>query len=93
MFDLPLFVFLIVILLFLRSISSVTKSPILNEKQLLEDAIKRDIAHCYAVEGMYPPSLSYMQEHYGLTYDTDKFLVNYENIGSNIMPSVHILER
>lgn len=85
--------FVLVILLFLYGISSVSKSQVLDERKLLEDAIVRDISHCYAVEGSYPPSLHYMQEHYGLTYDQDKFLVNYEYIGSNIMPTFYILER
>lgn len=85
--------FVLVILLFLYGISSVSKSQALNERQLLEDAIVRDISHCYAVEGTYPPSLSYLQEHYGLTYDRNKFLVSYEYIGSNIMPTYFILER
>ncbi len=91
--SLPTLSFVLIFVLFFLGVSNVTKSSALNEKQLLADALSRDIAHCYAIEGMYPPSVSYMQEHYGLIYDTEKFLINYENIGSNIYPTVNILER
>ena len=52
---------------------------------------QQDIIHCYAVEGFYPPSLSYMEEHYGLTYDKDLFFVDYQPVGSNMRPEVTII--
>ena len=85
--------FVAVIAIFLYGIATVSSGSTADEKRILDEAIHKDIVHCYAVEGMYPPSLSYMEEHYGLTYDHDKFLVDYEPIASNIMPSVTILER
>ena len=62
-------------------------------KQLesLETALSRSIAQCYSVEGMYPPSLKYLEEHYGLTYDRGKFLIDYQSVGANLMPEVTIL--
>ncbi|MBR6451452.1 MAG: hypothetical protein IKS87_01985 [Lachnospiraceae bacterium] len=85
--------FLTVIGIFLYGIATVSSGSTRDEKRILDEAIHKDIVHCYAVEGMYPPSLSYMEEHYGLTFDHDKFLVDYEPIGANIMPNVTILER
>lgn len=85
--------FLLVIGLFLFGISSISAGTSVDQKRVLSDAIHRDVVHCYAVEGMYPPSLSYIEEHYGLSYDHEKFLVDYESIGSNIMPEVTIIER
>lgn len=90
---LPTLSFLLVMVLFFLGVSNVSKSSALNEKKILEEALKRDIAHCYALEGEYPPSLSYISEHYGLVYDEDKFKVVYEIQGSNIMPTVRIIER
>lgn len=92
-FPLPLVIFALVFVGFLYGISTVSDSDIMNEKEILEEAIHRDIVHCYAVEGSYPASLAYMEEHYGLTYNKDKYIVRYENIGGNIMPSVTIIER
>lgn len=85
--------FLAVIAVFLYGIATVSSGSAEDERRILDEAIHKDIVHCYAVEGMYPPTLSYMEEHYGLMYDHDKFLVDYETIGSNIMPNVTILER
>lgn len=71
-----------------RDISSRTSD---NQYESLQTAIERDIAHCYAVEGTYPPSLQYLKDHYGLTYDENVFFVDYQAIGANIMPDVTIL--
>lgn len=92
-FPLSLVIFALVFIGFIYGVSTVADSDIMNEKQILEEAVHRDIVHCYAIEGSYPASLSYMEEHYGLTYDKDKFIIRYENIGGNIMPSVTIIER
>ncbi len=89
---LSILVFVIVITVFLFGISAVSNSTLTDDRDLLEKAVKKDIVHCYAVEGVYPPSLSYIEEHYGLTYDHDRYIVSYETIGSNIMPNVMIIE-
>lgn len=90
---LSLLLFSAILLLFLYGVSTITTSNVMNDREILNDAIKRDVIHCYAIEGMYPPSLYYMEQHYGLTYDKEKYIVNYENIGSNIMPTIIIIER
>ena len=76
---------------FLLGLSSISETTLSKQQESLETAITRDITHCYAVEGFYPPSLSYMEEHYGLRYDKDLFFVDYQPIGSNIRPDVTIL--
>ncbi len=90
---LSILVFALVIAVFIIGINSVSNSTLTDDRSLLEKAVTRDIVHCYAVEGVYPPSLSYIEEHYGLTYDHSKYIVSYESIGSNIMPSVMIIEK
>ena len=86
-------VFLVVIGIFLYGISALSQSSLRDEKKILMDAINRDIVHCYAVEGMYPPSAAYIEAHYGLNYDHEKYLIDYEAVGANIMPTVTIIER
>ena len=58
----------------------------------LEEALNRSITYCYAVEGAYPESLEYLTKHYGLTYDHDRFFVDYHVSGANLYPDVTILE-
>ena len=73
-------------------ISFIASTSSKDQKQVLTDAVTKDIIHCYAVEGYYPPSLAYIEDHYGLTYDKSRYLVDYVPVGDNIMPSVTIVE-
>lgn len=88
-----LLVFAAVFLLFYLAVSSVSKRTSEEELQTLKTAITRDITHCYAVEGTYPQSLDYLKENYGLTYDEDRYFVDYQPLGMNIMPDVTIIKR
>ena len=47
----------------------------------------------YAVEGRYPPSLSYMTENYGVTINEERYIVRYERFADNVMPQVTVLAR
>lgn len=87
------FLFVIIVAAFVIGVSMFSSSSVCDERAILERALNRDIVHCYAIEGFYPPSLEYMQDNYGLIYDEEKYLVDYEFIGSNIMPNVVIIER
>ena len=51
------------------------------------------ICHCYSVEGVYPESLEYLKENYGLTYNEDLFYVDYRTTGANLIPDVTIIEK
>lgn len=66
-----------------------------NEKQResLETAIQQGIVHCYATEGRYPESLDYLKETYGIRYDSDKYFVDYQILGANILPDITIIDR
>lgn len=90
---LPLAAFLILLILFLGGIRSVSDTTLAKQQESLETALNRSIAQCYALEGAYPPSLEYLTDHYGLTYDDSRFLVDYEYYGSNLMPDVTVLPK
>ncbi|MCH5270252.1 MAG: hypothetical protein J1E83_05830 [Lachnospiraceae bacterium] len=90
---LPLLGFIALFVLFYRGISSVSDTTTAKQMESLENALNRSITQCYAVEGAYPPNLEYIKEHYGLIYDEELFYVDYQPIGSNIMPDVTILLR
>ena len=89
----PYLLFPAILIIFLLALSSIQDSALQKQQESLETALERDITHCYAVEGYYPPSLSYIEEHYGLTYDKDLFFVDYQPVGSNIRPNVTIIAR
>lgn len=74
--------------------STQTSSHTAAEQQsIVEDAIRRGVVQCYAIEGMYPPNMEYLEEEYGIQIDQGKYIVHYEVFASNIMPSVTVLRK
>lgn len=85
--------FALIVFLFTAGTSLVSDKTDAQEIQTLEQAVNRGIVHCYSMEGSYPASLQYLKDHYGLTYDDERFFVDYQTLGSNIMPDVTIIDR
>lgn len=56
-------------------------------------AVLRCAAQCCAVEGSYPSTLSYLEDHYGLTVNHADYAVTYEAFASNVTPSVVVVPR
>ena len=90
---LPILAFLVLFVLFLQGIGSVSESTLTKQQESLETALGRSISQCYAVEGCYPPSLEYLEQHYGLLYYKNCFFVDDEYYGSNLLPEVTVLRR
>lgn len=88
---LPLLAFCAVTALFLMGLSSVSRAASEEAAESLEDAVRRGAVQCYALDGFYPDSLRYLEEHYGITYDKEKYVVSYEVIGSNLMPDIMVI--
>lgn len=59
----------------------------------IRETVLRAAAQCYAVEGAYPPSLSYLEENYHLVINHRDFIVSYEAFASNLPPDVRVLVR
>lgn len=64
-----------------------------NSRDAIRDTVLRCAIACYAVEGAYPDSLSYLEERYGLTVNHQDFIVTYEVFASNQLPEVQVLVR
>jgi hypothetical protein len=77
--------------LFFLAVDAAGRTSIAKQQESLENALARDIVQCYAIEGRYPPSLEYLEQHYGLTYDKRTFFVDYMPIASNLYPDVTII--
>ena len=88
---LPVCIFVLIMFFFVQGMSSIARSTSAETKRSLETAIERSIVHCYAIEGRYPPSLQYLKDHYGITYDETAYYVNYQPVAANIRPDVVIL--
>lgn len=57
----------------------------------IRDAIRRSALQCYAVEGIYPPTLEYLEENYGLQVNTRDYYIRYDIFASNIAPEVTVV--
>ena len=88
---LTVLIFFVCALLLWRSVASISVQAEDSQIQNLKNAIERSAVHCYAVEGSYPESLDYIKEHYGVSWDPEKFVVDYSITGSNMMPIVTVI--
>ena len=94
----PSFLFPVLIFALLAGALSyaVTSSAKGYEKERLavaERALHKAVVACYAIEGMYPPSIEYMREHYGLAIDDELYFVHYEYAGGNMMPDARVFAK
>ena len=55
----PILLLLTVILIFSLSSTQLTADNRTHEREIVSNALDRSITQCYALEGAYPPSLSY----------------------------------
>ena len=90
-FRLSLIFTLLIIIICIFGIHSVDDSTSKMQLESLENAIYRGVVQCYALEGTYPPNLDYLKAHYGLTYDSDKYFVDYQIFSSNMMPDITVI--
>lgn len=92
-FGVTLTVVMALLTLFSLGISHLEQGQHQEDKQLLEDALRRTAVACYASEGFYPPDVAYMVRHYGLQFDGDRYTIRYEVFASNLMPDITVLDK
>ena len=83
--------FVVILALFIVGLDSLSGTTARQEAEGLKNSILQSAVHCYALEGFYPDSLEYLEEHYGLQYDRARYVVSYEVFGSNMMPDVSVI--
>lgn len=81
------------VFLFLTALGNVRTGSDREGREQLEQTLRQCAVTCYAVEGVYPPSVEYMKEHYGIRLDEEHYLVQYEVIAENLMPDITVLEK
>ncbi len=80
------------LLVFASALNSLESGRQTEDLRQLEQALRRGCVACYAAEGAYPPTLDYLQEHYGVQIDGDRYTVHYDVFAENLMPDITILE-
>ena len=61
--------------------------------QSLRTAVLDAAVQCYALEGAYPQSLSYLEENYGVDVDEETYAVFFTSFADNVLPSVRVVAR
>ena len=59
--------------------------------RLTEESIRRAAVQCYALEGIYPVSIRYLMDHYGIRPDTSRFIIHYQFIADNLLPDIAVI--
>lgn len=82
----------VVLLCFASALNSLDSGREAENLQQLEEALRRGCVACYASEGVYPPSLDYLEEHYGVQIDRGRYIVHYDIFAENLMPDIKVME-
>ena len=82
-----------ILLCFLIALGNLGSGQRDEGKAQLEAALRRAAVACYAAEGIYPPSLDYMIEYYGIQIDHSRYTVVYDAFAENLMPDITVLEK
>lgn len=89
----PVALFAVIAVVFSNGLSSISSTAEEERLKSTKQAVARAAVHCYALEGIYPPTIEYLEEHYGLTVDSDKYAVDYQCFASNIMPDITVIKK
>ena len=84
---------LVAICCLLTVLGSVESGHSEESQKRVEDTIKKAVVSCYAIEGMYPATLEYVEEYYGLQIDHERYDVFYEIFADNIMPEITVVPK
>lgn len=85
-------VFALMIMLISGWIRDIHLSSTRRQKETLELSLNRSLMLCYCLEGAYPANLEELLEKYPLSFDRERFAIDYRLQGSNILPEITILE-
>lgn len=83
--------FLVLLALLLWGLNSVAARSGQEQAAALRGAVLRAVLTCYAAEGRYPPDVAYLTAHYGLTYDSKRFIVRLDAFAENLLPDISVL--
>ena len=84
---------LALLLWFFTAVGNLSRDSGTEGRGQLETALRRAAVACYAAEGVYPPTIDYLREHYGVQIEEEKYIVFYEIFANNLMPDITVLEK
>ena len=82
----------VALLWFATAVDSLNTGRSEEDLRQLEETLRRGCVACFAAEGVYPPSVDYLKERYGLQVDEERYFVSYYAFAENLMPDITVLE-
>ena len=61
--------------------------------EAVREAVQRSARQCFAVEGVYPPNLKYLEDNYGLCINEKDYYIEYTAFASNLPPTVKVVAK
>ena len=88
---LPLLLVVVILLGFSTAVDDLSVGQAEEQLRQVEEAVRRACVACYASEGVYPPDIQYLRDHYGLQLDESQYTVHYQAFAQNLMPDITVL--
>jgi len=85
-----LLVFAALLCFLVLAVGDADKNSDQKQMEFLSQALRRAAVSCYAIEGRYPATVQYMEDHYGVVIDHNKFIVDYDISFSNQVPVINV---
>ncbi|MBR2527395.1 MAG: hypothetical protein IKE58_02845 [Blautia sp.] len=82
-----------IVICFAISIRLASKDSLSNQQESLERALRGGAVRTYALTGSYPQSLEELTKTYHITYDPEKFIVEYTPTAANLLPDIFVIPR
>lgn len=83
----------VALVMFAAALDGLSTGRDAEDLRQLEEALRRGCAACYAAEGVYPPNLEYLEDHYGIRVDEERYAVFYSAFADNLMPDITVVVR
>lgn len=84
---------ILTVLWFFASLQNLDSGQREAGREQLETTLRRAAVACYAAEGIYPPTVDYLTEYYGVQINSDRYIVYYEAFAENLMPNITVLRK
>jgi hypothetical protein len=90
---LPLILFMGFLCFLLVGLNNAKAAASAEGLHFLESSVMKATIQCYAIEGMYPPDVRYLEDNYGVVIDRQKYIVHYDVFAGNILPVIFVMEK
>ncbi len=87
----PLLLTAVVIYGAIAAASGAERQAMEQARKMTYESIRRAAVQCYALEGVYPVSIDYLTERYGIRPDRNRFIIHYQFIGDNLLPDISVI--